>query len=82
MFFNTSRYKKQYFERAITTEREIQKEAMKWSKVQKQNWSKEIKSDKFCYLNIGKTINKWRAIEKSPKIGAPMMFSPTLRHKS
>ena len=26
----------------------------------------EIKSDKFCYRNVGRAITKWGAIEKSP----------------
>ena len=30
------------------------------------NWSKDYKSDNFCYLKVGRAIAKWRAIEKSP----------------
>ena len=30
-----------------------------------KDWSKEIKSDNFCYRKIGRTITKWGAIEKS-----------------
>ena len=31
-----------------------------------KNWSKEIKSDNFCYRKVGRAITKWGAIEKSP----------------
>ena len=33
---------------------------------QRQKLSKEVKSDNFCYPKVGRAINKWKAIEKSP----------------
>ena len=29
-----------------------------------ENWSKEIKSENFCYRKVGRAITKWGAIEK------------------
>ena len=39
-----------------------------WTNLQNlyKNWSKEIKSDNFCYRKVGRAITKWGAIEKSP----------------
>ena len=39
-----------------------------WTNLQNssKNWSKEIKSDNFCYCKVGRAITKWGAIEKSP----------------
>jgi hypothetical protein len=39
-----------------------------WTDLQNsyKNWSKEIKSDNFCYRKVGRAITKWGAIEKSP----------------
>ena len=39
-----------------------------WTNLQNsyKNWSKEIKSDKFCYRKVRRAITKWGAIEKSP----------------
>ena len=39
-----------------------------WTNLQNsyRNWSKEIKSDNFCYRIVGIAITKWGAIEKSP----------------
>ena len=38
-----------------------------WTNLQKsyKNFSKEIKSDNFCYRKVGRAITKWGAIEKS-----------------
>ena len=38
-----------------------------------ENWSKEIKSNNFCYHEVGRTITKWGAIEKS-NIGKIIIF--------
>ena len=39
-----------------------------WTNLQKlyKNWSKEIKSAKFCYCKVGSAKTKWGAKEKSP----------------
>ena len=39
-----------------------------WTDLQNsyKNWSKEIKSDNFCYRKVGRAITKWGSIEKSP----------------
>jgi hypothetical protein len=39
-----------------------------WTNLQNlyKNWSKEIKSDNFCYRKVGRSITKWGAIEKNP----------------
>ena len=39
-----------------------------WTNLQNlyKNWSKEIKSDNFCYCKVGRAITQWGAIEKSP----------------
>ena len=40
-----------------------------WNNLQNsyKNWSKEIKSDNFCYRKVGRAITKWGAIlEKLP----------------
>ena len=38
-----------------------------WTNLQNsyKNWSKDIKSDNFCYRKDGRAITKWGAIEKS-----------------
>ena len=38
-----------------------------WTNLQNsyENWSKEIKSDNFCYRKVGKAMTKWGAIKKS-----------------
>ena len=39
-----------------------------WTNLQNsyKKWSKEIKSDNFCYRKVGRAITKWGAIQKSP----------------
>ena len=55
------------FGRAITIWEAIQKRSHEpIYKTNKKNWSKEIKSDNFCYRKVGRAITKWWAIEKSP----------------
>ena len=52
--------------RAITIWEAIyRKEAMNQSIKSIQKWSKEIKSNNFCYIKIRRAITKWGAIEKS-----------------
>ena len=43
-------------------------EKKSWTNLQNlyKNWSKEIKSDNFCYRKVGRAITKWGAKEKSP----------------
>ena len=45
---------------------QYRKEAMNQSTKHMQNWSKEIKSDNFCYRKVGRAITTWGSIEKSP----------------
>ena len=42
--------------------KQYRKEAMNQSTKLIQNWSKEIKSDNFCYRKVGGAITKWGAI--------------------
>ena len=50
-----------------------------WTNLQNsyKNWSKEIKSDNFCYRKVGRAISKLGAIEKSLILVA-IIFSSTV----
>ena len=40
-----------------------------------KNWSKEIKSDNFCYRKVERAITKWGAIEKSAFLRVTQIIS-------
>ena len=52
-------------------------EKKQWTNIQNsyKNWSKEIKSDNFCYRKVGRAITKWGAIEKSTFLNGNKIIS-------
>ena len=63
--------------RGKTIEREMEKRSHKQrSKTETKNWSKEVKSDNFCYHKVGRVITKWEAIEISPILNSQNLMYP------